>query len=67
MQNNIFTNSTGITSNKDLQTTYAAHMLCQLNHLHVHSESFIQKSVFKRELTDKEQYVILLLNKPLLE
>ena len=49
MQNNIFTNSTGITSNKDLQTTYAAHMLCQLNHLHVHSESFIQKSVFKRE------------------
>ena len=42
MQNNIFTNSTGITSNKDLQTTYAAHILCQLHHLHVHSESLVQ-------------------------
>ena len=42
MQNNIFTNSTGITSNKDLQTTYAARILCQLHHLHLHSESLVQ-------------------------
>ena len=42
MQNNIFTNSTGKTSNKDLQTAYTAHILCQLHHVHVHSESLIQ-------------------------
>ena len=42
MQNNIFTNSTSITSNKDLHTKYDAHILCLLHHLHVHSESLLQ-------------------------